>query len=196
MTVGWRTNGTWLFLRVEFNQDFLTEFKAAIPAHSRSWMPKPAACWRIKPIYKKDVQDLVQGYFNVALGEPEKIDFKPGGSVGESDAPNERVRTPDGIEALRQQLQGARTQIANLDLQLRLRDQVVATLQSQLEMAHHGRMSDSGDSFSIRRFLREFGAKGYRSLIRTCHPDVAENKDAAATFTKELTKLAAEMGIS
>jgi hypothetical protein len=204
-TVDWRREGNFLLLRAPYNEDFLADLKSCIPSRYRSWVPRPAQCWRIHKMYREDVHRLVLGYFSVDLPEPQPSKAERDGRTGTEDAftaPGaERMRTADGIEALRASLQAAQARNAQLDLQNRLLLQAKSALESQLAMERAGRGSGpsgtASDPFSVRGFLRLFGARGFKSLVRVAHPDVnADRAEDAHRFTQELTKLAAEMGIS
>lgn len=195
----WRKEGRFLLLSVPYNQDFLYEFKNAIPPRYRIWHAGRVKYWRVADLYRDDVHRLVLAFFGVDLGVPEPSRREREGRNGDPfDAPDPgRMRTPDGIAALREQLQAQRAKNAQLDLQNRLLRQTNATLQSQLAMAQAGRPSPNGagGDFTLREFIRVFGARGFKSLIRTCHPDVVGPRLAAEAdrYAKEITKMADEV---
>lgn len=199
--VEWRADGVWLLVRTPFNEDYVSDLKDSVPPHSRMWMPAPAKCWRVHKSYRDDVHRLVLAYFNVDLGEPQPSKQAREGR-GASDAftpPNSgNAGTRDGVAALAAQLREAQSQNARLDMAVRVQRQQIAALESQLAMAQAGRSSNGNeDSFSVRMFLRMFGARGFKSLVRVAHPDLnADNKADAEKFTKDLTRLAAEMGLT
>lgn len=198
----WRREGSSILLRVPYNEDFLAEFKSEIPQSARRWRPKPARCWVISREYQEDVRRLVLAFYRVDLGtDPQPASTSRNGSTSGSGSdfsePDPgRMRTPDGIAVLKAQLQAAHEKNAQIDFQCRLLRQHNAVLQSQLEMERAGRPSGNSDGFGIREFLRLFGARGFKSLVRVSHPDVnGSNEREAAEFTKRLTILASEMGL-
>jgi hypothetical protein len=163
-------------------------------------MPAPAKCWKIHKAYTDDVRTLVRDYFDVTLEDPKPSRNEREGNTHGDAFSEPRTRTTDGIEALRAALQAAQAKNAQLDLQVRLARQGMAALQSQLEMERAGRGAANGrvddGAFSVRGFLRLFGSRGFKSLVRVAHPDLnADKLSEANAFTQQLTKLAAEMGI-
>jgi len=55
-------DGTYMYLKVPFNREFLEAIKASIPKHGRTWDPTDKL-WRIEGGYHSVAKELIDTYF-------------------------------------------------------------------------------------------------------------------------------------
>lgn len=78
----WAQDGR-IFIRTDYDPDFVTKFKEMVPAKHRSWKPKPDRIWTCEPAYLDELHTLCSRLFDtVSILEPENESGIPADSVG------------------------------------------------------------------------------------------------------------------
>lgn len=58
----WAQDGQ-IYIRTDYHEAFIKDFKELVPAQHRSWKPKPEKIWTCNPAYLDDLHRLCQRYF-------------------------------------------------------------------------------------------------------------------------------------